>query len=212
MRTMNSAPVLYSFRRCPYAIRARLALRYAGIAVEHREVQLRDKPAEMLAVSPKGTVPVLVLADGTVIDESVDIMRWALVISDPDGWRAPPAEGETDALIAANDGPFKASLDRYKYSDRHPERPEHAWRDETHEHLAALDATLQRHEWLHGKRMGLADAALFPFVRQFAMVDLPWFRGTSYAGLVRWLDQWLEHPLFLSVMDKHEPWRADQAS
>lgn len=208
---MSSLPVLYSFRRCPYAIRARLALAYAGQPVELREVLLRDKPQAMLDASPKGTVPVLVLPDGTVIDESRDVMDWALAQADPDDWCRPPLGGLADEWIAANDGPFKAALDRYKYADRHPEHPPHSYRERGEAHLARLDAILKAHRWLHGEQPGCVDAALFPFIRQFAMVDLDWFRASPYKGLRRWLDAWLEHPLFAAVMARHPPWVPGQA-
>ena len=119
--TTPTLPVLYSFRRCPYAIRARMALRYAGVPVDIVEVALRQKPAELLAASPKGTVPVLVTPDGAVIDQSLDIMQWALRQSDPDGWLGAGSAGEADRWIALNDGVFKPLLDRYKYAARHPE-------------------------------------------------------------------------------------------
>jgi glutathione S-transferase len=208
---MSSLPVLYSFRRCPYAIRARLALAYAGVAVELREVLLRDKPQAMLDASPKGTVPVLVLPEGRVIDESRDVMSWALAQADPDQWRRPPVSGTADDWIAANDGPFKAALDRYKYADRHPEHPPRSHRERGEEHLARLDAILAAHRWLHGGQPGCVDAALFPFIRQFAMVDMAWFRASPYTALCRWLDAWLEHPLFAAVMDRHAPWVPGQA-
>lgn len=203
-------PLLYSFRRCPFAIRARLALRYAGIAVEHREVLLRDKPAQMLAASPKGTVPVLVLPEAGVLDESIDIMTWALSQADPGHWQSPPCVGALDEWIAANDGPFKSSLDRYKYADRHPEHPAAHYRDEACAYLRSMDAVLAEHDWLHGHHQGFADAALFPFIRQFAMVDYAWFEGGPYPNLCRWLETWLAHPLFLAVMEKVPPWRPDE--
>ena len=201
--------MLYSFRRCPYAIRARLALQQAAIAVEPREVVLRDKPAEMLAISPKGTVPVLQLTDGTVIDESLDIMHWALRRNDPQGWLdAAPADAQA-AWIERNDHDFKPSLDRYKYSERFPERPVEAWRDAAIKALLApLDARLEENAYLFGARPSLADAALFPFVRQFAAVDRAWFSQTPLAALQRWLDGWLGSALFGAVMVKRAPWRA----
>ena len=196
-------PVLYSFRRCPYAIRARLALAVSGIAVEHREVKLRDKPAEMLAASPKGTVPVLVLPDGAVIDESLDIMRWALGRHDPEDWLA----GDDAELIAANDGPFKHHLDRYKY-------PERFAADDV-DHRAAglavmegLDARLGERAYLGGERFGLADAAIVPFVRQFAAVDREWFAAQDLARVQGWLGAFVGSALFEGVMAVREPWKS----
>jgi len=196
-------PILYSFRRCPYAIRARLALAVSETAVEHREVKLRDKPAQMLAASPKGTVPVLVLPDGRVIDESLDIMRWALGRNDPADWLA----GDDPALIAANDGPFKHHLDRYKYPERF------AADDVDHRAaglaiLEGLEARLTERAYLGGERFGLADAALLPFVRQFAAVDRAWFAAQDLAQVQAWLGAFVASALFETVMAVRQPWRA----
>ena len=196
-------PILYSFRRCPYAIRARLALAVSETAVEHREVRLRDKPAEMLAVSPKGTVPVLVLPDGRVIDESLDIMRWALARHDPEDWLA----GDDAALIAANDGAFKHHLDRYKYPERYPaDGVDH--RAAALAILQGLAARLGEHACLGGTRFGLADAAILPFVRQFAAVDPDWFAAQDLALVQHWLATFLASPRFAAVMVAHTPWHA----
>ncbi|MFN4096395.1 MAG: glutathione S-transferase [Sphingomonas sp.] len=198
-------PILYSFRRCPYAIRARLALTVSGIAVEHREVKLRDKPAEMLAASPKGTVPVLVLPDGRVIDESLDIMRWALGRNDPEDWLA----GDDPALIAVNDGAFKRHLDRYKYPERY------AADDVDHRAaglaiLDGLEARLGERAFLGGERFGLADAAILPFVRQFAAVDREWFAAQDLAWVQAWLREFVGSPLFEGVMMVREVWRSGE--
>jgi len=198
-----SLPVLYSFRRCPYAIRARLALWQAGIEVELREVALRDKPAEMLAISPKGTVPVLQLPDGRVIDESLEVMRWALGRHDPDGWLSAASVEEIERLIHRNDGEFKPLLDAYKYAERFPARTKAQWRDAAVDaHLADLNQRLSRHAGLLGARISLADAALMPFVRQFAGVDPHWFAQSPMGALRAWLDDWLASPLFQAVMAK----------
>ncbi|MFL9842231.1 glutathione S-transferase [Sphingomonas sp. ST-64] len=195
-------PILYSFRRCPYAIRARLALAVSGIAVEHREVRLRDKPAEMLAASPKGTVPVLVLPDGRVIDESIDIMRWALARNDPEDWLA----GDDPALIATSDGPFKHHLDRHKYAER--------FAADDIDHRAAalailegLEARLGEQPYLAGERFGLGDAAILPFVRQFAAVDRDWFAVQNLAGVQGWLAAFVGSALFEGVMMVREVWK-----
>jgi glutathione S-transferase len=196
-------PILYSFRRCPYAMRARMALRVSGTACEIREVKLSAKPAAMLAASPKGTVPVLVLADGQVIDESLDIMRWALARNDPEGW----LEGDDPALIQANDGPFKQHLDRYKYPDRHDSvAAEH--RALGLEMLADLDRRLASSAYLCGETRTLADAAILPFVRQFAAVDRAWFDAQELPALQRWLAAQLEAPLFAQVMQPRPQWVA----
>lgn len=200
-------PVLYSFRRCPYAIRARLAIARAGIACELREILLRDKPAAMLEISPKGTVPVLQLPDGAVIDESLDIMEWVLDQTDPDGWRATDLS-TARALIERNDQDFKPILDRYKYFERYPEQPQEYYRDQASSFLNRLDASLAVHEvrGLTGPRTGLADVAIFPFVRQFAGVDRSGFDATPWTHLAVWLKAWEASPLFLRVMTKYPVW------
>lgn len=201
---MPTDPILYSFRRCPYAMRARMALLVSETPVEIREVKLRDKPAEMLAASPKGTVPVLVLADGRVIDESIDIMRWALGRNDPERW----LEGDDRALIQTVDGPFKHHLDRYKYPDRHASNPaEH--RAAGMEILAEFESRLISRPYLCGERRLLADAATMPFVRQFAATDRGWFDAQPLPGVHRWLAALTGSALFEQVMQPREQWRAE---
>ena len=204
----GAAPILYSFRRCPYAIRARLALKAAGVPVVLREVVLRDKPAALLEISPKATVPVLQRPDGGVLEQSLDIMRWALGASDPQGWLRADEDDDVRLLTALNDGPFKQALDRYKYAPRHPERPAHAWRDEgVALMLAPLNARLAGHRFLLRDTPSLADMALVPFVRQFAAVDTAWFAGAPLAPLRAWLQALTATPLFESVMVRHPAWR-----
>ena len=194
-----SDPILYSFRRCPYAMRARLALAVSGTRVELREVRLKAKPAEMLAVSSKGTVPVLVLPDGRVIDESLEIMRWALAINDPEGW----LERDDIGLIAANDGAFKDHLDRYKYPQRYAVDPL-AYRTLGVEFLREIDSLVAVGDRLGGGARGLNDAAIIPFVRQFAGVDPRWFDAQALPHLRAWLDDYLGSDLFASIM-RREP-------
>lgn len=208
---MSDLPILYSFRRCPYAIRARMTLAYSGVAVELREVLLKDKPVDLLNASSKGTVPVLCLPDGVVLDESLAIMRWSLAQSDPDCWLdalAAPAHLE---LVQQNDGPFKAWLDQYKYADRHPEHPEAWYRDQALPFLQQLNGRLETNRWLQGPRMQVTDVALFPFIRQFAMVDRAWFDSAALDDLRCWLGTMLELPLFRAVMARNKPWEAGQA-
>ena len=208
-------PVLYSFRRCPYAMRARLALHVSGIAVEHREVTLKNKPAHMLALSPKGTVPVLWLPEaqgavgGQVLDQSLDIMLWALRQQDPLAWLPASDAGLSDglALIAHNDGPFKRQLDRYKYPNRSGLETGAADRDEAALWLHTLDARLRAQAFLAGEQFGLADAAVAPFVRQYAHTDPGWFAAQAWSSLVTWLSAFEGSALFDAIMQKHAPWQ-----
>ena len=211
----QALPLLYSFRRCPYAMRARLALLASGQLCELREVVLRNKPAELLAASPKGTVPVLVLPGGEVIDESLDIMRWALSRHDPAQWLAPPGAScdEMESLIAANDDDFKRRLDRYKYPNRYANESgadaasfalQH--RIEAAHWLAQLDARLGQ-GWLLGAQASLADMALLPFVRQFAHTDADWFAAQPWPRLLAWLAAFEASALFSGVMARHAAWQ-----
>ncbi len=195
-----SQALLYSFRRCPYAMRARLALRYSGATVQIVEVSLKAKPAEMLALSPKGTVPVLSV-EGRVIEESLAIMQWALAQHDPEDWLL---GGDPSALelIAENDGAFKHHLNRYKYAERYPEQPMEHYRAEGEVFLQKLEGLLAGREFLLADHLSLADVALAPFVRQFAHVDREWFASTPYRRLQAWLQRFLESPLFIAVMAK----------
>ena len=196
-------PILYSFRRCPYAIRSRLALHFAELSADIHEVSLRDKPAEMIAISPKATVPVLQLADGTVLEESLDIILWALRKNDPK--KLLPAEPElqdTLSLIAENDGEFKDWLDQYKYATRFPEHPPEYYRQQGERFLQKLEQRLARNTYLSGPAITLSDIAIVPFVRQFAYVDKGWFDGAAYPALQRWLEDWLSSESFIKVMAK----------
>lgn len=196
-------PILYSYRRCPYAMRARMALKYAGIAVEIREIALRDKPAHLLQISPKGTVPVLLTTQGVVLEQSLDIMHWALQQSDPGGWLSAD-EAQTQQLITENDTSFKQALDRYKYAIRFPEQPMEAYRSQGEVFLAKLEHKLTQAEFLIGARLTLADIAIFPFIRQFSAVDSAWFESADYPKLKAWLNLMLSSALFNSIMDKHQ--------
>ncbi|WBO23616.1 glutathione S-transferase [Sphingomonas abietis] len=203
---VTARPILYSFRRCPYAMRARLALLVSGTQCEWREVKLAAKPAEMVALSPKATVPVLSLPDGRVIDQSLDIMRWALAGNDPESW----LDGVDDALIAANDGAFKHHLDRYKYPHRHGSDPgEH--RAAGLAMLGAIEERLADAPFLHGVRRGLTDAAIIPFVRQFAATDRAWFDAQPLPHVRDWLDGYIAAALFERMMARTEPWRPGDA-
>ena len=201
----NIAPILYSFRRCPYAMRARLALASSGVTVELREIVLRDKPADMLAVSPKGTVPVLVADE--LVEESLDVMHWALGQSDPEGLMHGLSE-EARALIAECDGPFKTALDRTKYAVRYPELDASESRANAAKFITKLDARLDCKPWLFGARPSLADFAILPFVRQFAHTDLDWWDAQPYPNAQNWLAAFKASDRFKSIMTKYTPWKA----
>lgn len=205
---MADTPILYTFRRCPYAMRARMALVASGTVFAWREILLKDKPAAMLEVSPKGTAPVLVLDDGRVIDESLDIMLWALERNDPRGWLSPD-DGERArqmALIARNDGPFKQHLDRYKYATRYDDADPEAEREAGFEVLRVLDQLVAENGFLAGATVGLADIAIFPFVRQFRIADPDWFDAQDIAPLQGWLSGLMDSQLFQDIMIKRQPW------
>ena len=201
MMTKSKLPILYSYRRCPYAMRARMALKYAGVEVDIREIALRDKPQSMLKVSPKGTVPVLLLADGTVLEESLDIMHWALQQSDNDGWLSVDSE-RSQALITENDGGFKQALDKYKYAIRFPEKPAETYRTQGEVFLQKLELLLNQSTFLLGDQISQADIAIFPFIRQFSGVDAAWFETAPYPKLKAWLKVLVESELFVSIMEK----------
>lgn len=209
MTSPFTLPVLYSFRRCPYAMRARLAIYHSDRTVELRNILLKEKPAEMLAASPKGTVPVLVHPDGTVLDESLDIMLWALDGCDPAGLLPESAAARRAALdlIAENDGPFKEQLDRYKYHVRFPEAPQEAYRAAGETFLATLEARLTAQHYLLGAKASLADIAIFPYIRQFANTDPGWFAAAPYPALQAWLRAFVEGTAFLEIMKKALIWR-----
>jgi glutathione S-transferase len=199
----SSLPILYSFRRCPYAMRARMAIWSSGIQVEIREVVLRDKPVSLITASPKATVPVLILPCGQVIDESIDIMRWALAQNDPDGW----LERADLPLIAQNDGPFKAALDRYKYPHRYGLSDGLPYRNEGFSWLCILNDRLKNTPFLLGATCGLTDTALFPFVRQFRATDAGWFDDQAGSHLKNWLALLVETPMFAETMQKYPQWQ-----
>lgn len=206
MNEHEATPILYSFRRCPYAIRARLALAVSCVKVEWREILLRDKPALMLEKSPKGTVPVLDLG-ADVIDESYDVMLWALAKNDPEGW----LDSYDAALIAENDGPFKSALDRFKYYTRHPEGTKDNAADEANRFLETLESRLNSTRFLGGDTRNLTDMAIFPFIRQFANADRAYFDNLPYPALQSWLETHIHAPLFQYVFQKRPVWHVGDA-
>lgn len=213
LHTADSAalPALYSFRRCPYAMRSRLALAKTGIQVELREVVLRDKPLALLEISPKATVPVLVLPDNSVIEESFEILLWAFGVADPDEWVS-GKEDELRELVAQCDGEFKSNLDGYKYPEWNTEKTQRAFREDGARWLATLDSRLQSSPFLAGDTPSALDIAVMPFVRQFANTDTVWFAESPYPALQNWLSFWLESDLFCSIMAKYPQWHPGESA
>ena len=209
MPMLSNVPILWSFRRCPFAMRARLAIAVSGQIVQLREILLRDKPAAFLATSAKGTVPVLDLLDGTVIEESRDIMMWALGANDPDGWldtwQKQPDKAKT--FLDNVDGSFKHDLDRYKYASRYDVSAARQHRENGAQFLAELDQSLRATGALAGDGLGFMDFAILPFIRQFRIADPKWFDAQPWPYLHRWLQEFLGSEAFLRIMLKYPPWQ-----
>ncbi|PCI73490.1 MAG: glutathione S-transferase [Gammaproteobacteria bacterium] len=202
----SNLPILYTFRRCPYAMRSRLAIELCSINIEYREILLRDKPQSMLEASPKGTVPVLAVNTEIIIDESLDIMFWCLNQNDPSQLLSSDILDSAKELIKTNDHQFKSQLDKYKYAVRFPEQSVESYRDNCEFFLINLESLLNKNKFLLSGKLGLADIAIFPFVRQFAFVDKAWFDSTKYKCLQKWLNYHLESELFKRVMLKRDVW------
>ena len=204
----ETLPILYSFRRCPYAMRARLAISESKTPLALREIVLRNKPRHMLEVSPKGTVPVLILPDGTLLEQSLDIMHWALGRNDPGGLynQEAPTFADMQALIEVLDGPFKTALDRYKYPNRYEGVCATQEREKGAGFIASLEERLVASTYLFGERFSFADAAILPFIRQFAHVDRDWFWAQDWPNVINWLDEFLRSDRFAKIMKKHKPW------
>ena len=209
--SLAQKPILWSFRRCPYAMRARLALKSSKTDVMLREIVLRDKPEEFLKASAKGTVPVLVMEDGVVLDESRDIMFWSLHRNDPENWLdvfAKDPDG-CKAFLDRLDGPFKTNLDRYKYASRYEDGKAEAenHRREGAAFLEDLDQMLEKQVFLSGDKAGLLDFAALPFIRQFRIADPDWFDQQNWKNLHPWLQDFLNSDRFVNIMEKYKPWR-----
>lgn len=200
---MTSTHTLYSYRRCPYAMRARMALTSAGINCDVIDIDFKDKPTEMLALSPKGTVPVLKTTQNAVVDESLDVMQWALGQNDPENWLLGNPT-VTKELISENDGSFKAALDKYKYASRFAKEEGVEAREHALVFLHKLEAILTDSPNLTGEAVSYADIAIFPFVRQFANVDRTWFDGLDLPALHAWLNKHIESDLFKQVFKKRD--------
>ena len=201
----EALPILYSFRRCPYAMRARLAIAYSGIQVELREIELKHKPQALLDISPKATVPVLQLSDGNIIDESYDIMLWILQKNDPNHW----LKSAHHALIDENDHDFKPNLDRYKYADRFPEYTQNHYRALGIPFLEKIERLLTKHPYIQGDTLSCVDIAIFPFVRQFYCVDKVWFEHAPSPNVHVWLSHLCHTDLFTQSMQKYPAWQMD---
>ena len=195
-------PILYSFRRCPYAMRARLAISLSGIKVELREVVLREKPRQMLELSPKGTVPVLVCDDDQVIDESFDIMIWAL---GNDFFKIDECE-----LVKHCDENFKPWLDRYKYPNKYNDKTQEFVLENAMNFLELLEKKLEKNIFLFGSNRGFADIGIAPFIRQFAHVDIEWFLSLKYPKLINWYKEFVDWHVFKSIMEKNPKWADNQ--
>ena len=202
----DNIPILYSFRRCPYAMRARLAIYVSNIKVQLREILLRNKAPEFLLASEKGTVPVLV-TQKEVIEESLDIMVWSLKQEDPEHWLNMPTEGYN--WISRNDGPFKKALDHTKYSTRFPDLDAKLERAKALEFLTDLNLQIGNSKWMFGKNCSLADMALLPFIRQISNIDRHWFYSQNLPNVQKWLNYFLETNHFFQIMKKYSIWTSN---
>ena len=198
-------PILYSFRRCPYAMRARMVLLHSKIQCEIREIKLSNKPKEMLAISPKGTVPVLILENGDILDESLDVMLWAI---EQGNLRNLFNSGKKEILdlIKINDGEFKDAIDRYKYSSLYPEKPMIEYRKMGELFLEKIESYLEKNKFIFGKNISLADLAIFPFIRQFCRVDIDWFNSSLFKKIKEWTLFFEGSEDFIDIMRKIKPW------
>ncbi len=211
-KSKNNLPILYSFRRCPYAMRARMAIHISGQRCELREVLLRDKPPSMLEYSAKGTVPVLILQDGKVIDESLDVIDWALNLNDPDDWQRSKDTKKTKELIKINDGEFKYHLDRYKYSKRYDNEDPEFHRKKCLKFIESINNELNNSEYIFDDNISYADIVLLPFIRQFRIADIEWFDSLPYDNLKKWLSSFLNSSLLNSIMKKYDLWKEGDKS
>ena len=211
-KSKNNLPILYSFRRCPYAMRARMAIHIRGQKCELREVLLRDKPPSMLEYSAKGTVPVLILQDGKVIDESLDVIDWALNLNDPDDWQRSKDTKKTKELIKINDGEFKYHLDRYKYSKRYDNEDPEFHRKKCLKFIESINNELNNSKYIFDDNISYADIVLLPFIRQFRIADIEWFDSLPYDNLKKWLSSFLNSSLLNSIMKKYDLWKEGDKS
>ena len=206
---MTKLPILYSFRRCPYAMRARMALLISNITCEIREVRLSNKPSEMLTLSPKGTVPVLLLENGLVLDESLDIMFWALERNDPNSLLQDYLinESENKKILNMIDNDFKFALDRYKYPNRYDDIDPLKYRDICENILVSINNKINEYNYIYGKHLSFIDMAVLPFIRQFRIANPVWFDNEmSQIKIKFWLENFLSLTTFKNVMIKYPEW------
>jgi len=208
-----TTPILYSFRRCPYCIRAHMALKNTGIKIELREVELKNMPQQLLDLTADATVPVLKLSDNEVMTESWDIVKWALSQHDPDNWLGNDNEYFLDAeiLIETNDYSFKPDLDHYKYADRYPEQTQEQYRIACETFIEELEDMLSENCYLLADKISLADIGVFPFVRQFSLVDKDWFDQSDYPAVRDWLQRLIDTDLFQQVFERHKLWQINDS-
>jgi len=210
----NQIPILWTFRRCPYAMRTRLAIKVSGIRVYLREIVLRHKPSEFVSDSPKATVPVLKMPNGEILEESIDIMHWALAQNDPDDWLEVLKKREEYSIrfLADLDGPFKNDLDRYKYASRYKldNKAGLAHRDKGSKFLNQINESLANAPYLSGERQGFLDIASLPFVRQFRIANIEWFDQQDWPQLHNWLQTFLASDQLKLSMEKLKPWDSKQ--
>ncbi len=210
---MNT-PILYTFRRCPYCMRAHMALKNAGIKIELREVELKNMPQQLLDLSPDATVPALQVSKDEVLTESWDIVIWALSQHDPDNWLGNDSRYLQDAemLIETNDYSFKNDLDYYKYAERHPEQTQEQYRLACEEFIDELEDMLSDNRYLLADRVSLADIGVFPFIRQFSLVDKNWFEQSDYSAVRNWLQRLIDTDLFQQIFQKHPAWQTNDTT
>ena len=207
---MLSIPILYSFHQCPFCLRARVALKYASLKIILRDVELNNLPAEALAVSSHATVPSLVINDDEYLDESWDIVKWAVQQDDSDNWLGEDNAYLQDAemLLEINDHSFKEDLKGYKDREHHPEQPMPYYRQRGEEFLEELNEMLVENNFLLAPHITIADIGVFPLVREFAMVDKVWFDKTPYPKLQAWLENIIDSEWFKAAMQENEIWQA----
>jgi len=212
--TADSYPILYAFRRCPYVMRTRIVLSYSNISYILRGIELKNKPSSMLEITEKATVPVMQFPDGNVLDNSLDIIYYALEKNDPEHWFDLPTEEKDKIrnLIALYDTEFVYLLNRYKYFEKHPEKTQEEYRENIEtDFLVEMNSLLESQSYIMSDNISLADIAIFPLMRQFAFADKEWFFNSEYGNIIRWIESFLEHSIFKQIMEKHPIWQEGES-